>query len=489
MKRTDEQQALIDGAKKRDHFGGIARAGCGKTTIIKEVAKDCSRRKVTLVVFNKNNANDISNDASKPNNLTSSTFHSLCLRQLGNVNVQGGEFKSGKWLPSKVDLLMRKDACFNIYDKNLSKDEKVAIKENADCAKEALKLMKNTYIKPSFIDTINLMMKYNISPCMARDEFAHKILEMLEQSDSDQYNVDYDDMIRFCALRNLGERIVTDMFVVDECQDNTPIRTILMGQIAENCQVGFIGDDRQAIYAFTGADTDSINTIKNTIAGANLFPLTVNFRCDKAIIRNAQILVPDIKYLESKEEGEVVFTEMKDLLKNFKAGDVGISRYNRVIISRCFAFIKEGKPSTIQGADFGKMLKSTVAGFKATSIEDFYSRLDAWYDKQNKFSENGVSEAVEDRFECLKFLADHSDTVEGIAKTIDGIFKDSSAEDMYKFSTGHKSKGLEWDRVHILDYSNFISKNPETPECQKRQEENIMYIAQTRARHYLNMAS
>jgi superfamily I DNA/RNA helicase len=196
--------------------------------------------------------------------------------------------------------------------------------------------------------------------------------------------------------------------------------------------------------------------------------------------------VPTLRYHEDKGEGEIVHTQMKDLNKNLRPGDVGISRYNAVIIQHCFAAIRNGQAATIQGQDFGKLLKSQVSNFKATSIEEFYSKLSSWYEKQCKYSDDNPSEAVNERFACLKYLADNSDTVEKISDTIDGIFVDKTSDDTITFSTGHKSKGLEWDRVHILESDNFISKRPGISSEQAKQELNLMYIAITRARHYLN---
>lgn len=204
------------------------------------------------------------------------------------------------------------------------------------------------------------------------------------------------------------------MFVVDEHQDSTPIRLEALRIISDNCQVGVVGDDRQAAYFFAGSESDGMAKTLAIIPDMVRYPLTVNFRCDKAIIREAQKWVPDIKALDSKEDGEVVYTQMKELGKFIKPGDVGISRYNAVIIAQAFRFIRQGIAATIQGADFGKMLKSQISGFKATSIDDFYTRLSAWHEKQCKYSDNNPSEAVTERFECLKFLADNSETVEGI---------------------------------------------------------------------------
>lgn len=489
MRRTDEQQALIDSVVSGECACGEALAGCGKTTIIIESANDMPKRKLELICFNVRNAEEVNSNPKKPSNLTAYRFHQKCLRTLGRVNVKVKSFTAGKWTNGKNEDIIRRDPIFDSFNRALSKDEKISAKENFDAADQCLRLLKNTYVDPSFTDVINLMNRYQISPSMPRDEFANKILSFLRISDEDQYNVDYDDMIRFCVLRGLGSNIISDVFAIDEAQDNTPMRTMLMKQMQENSQVVFIGDRRQAIYAFAGSDCKSMENIINLLDDVKLLPLTINFRCDKNIIREAQKLVPDIKYLESKEDGIVTHSEMKDLHKHLQPGDVGISRYNRVIIPECFKLIRSGKPATIQGADFGKMLKSQISGFKATSMDDFYTRLNSWYDKQCKYSEECVSDATTERFACLKFLADNSDTVEDIARTIEGIFSDKTHADTYMFSTGHRSKGLEWDRVHILDSSNFICRREGITAEQAQQELNIMYIAQTRARHFLNFVS
>ncbi len=491
MTQTDEQKALVEGSERGENFCGEARAGAGKTTILKQIsaAPKNKRKKVTLVVFNVKNAREIQDDDNRPANLTASTFHSLCLKTLGKgFNVKTKQFREGKWTKGKIEelLLGDEDDCFNYFEKQLSKEERQERKENYDEAESCVRLLKNSYVDPSFTDVINLMNKYQISPSMDRAEFARKMLSTLKKSDEDVRNIDYDDMIRFCVIHDKCKNILADMFVLDEAQDNTPIRTKALGIISENCQVGAVGDDRQAAYFFAGADSDSIAKILQEVPDMIRYPLTVNFRCDKSIIREAQKWVPDIKYLDSKEEGEVIYTQMKDLGKIIKPGDVGISRYNAVIIAQAFRFIRQGIAATIQGADFGKMLKSQISGFKATSIEEFYSKLGAWHDKQCKYSDNNPSEAVTERFECLKFLADNSDTVEGIASFIDSVFVDKTAKDTITFSTAHRAKGLEWDRVHILDSDNFICRDPRISAEQAKQELNLMYIAITRARHYLN---
>lgn len=481
LKLTDEQEAYALAAKAGQNIGARARAGVGKTTLQKAVAALSPRKKHELVVFNAKNAHDTNKDHSKPKNLNASTFHSFCLKQLRNVDIQGGGYRNGKRHPHKMDSIISSVDAYDIRNNQSSE-----VKENFEAAKDLVSLVKNSVINPTFFDVANIANSRNISCSVPRDEFFNDVLNFVKQSDQNQKVVDFDDMIRFCVLLEKGRNIMSDMFVVDEYQDNTWMRTLLMKQIAENTQIGFIGDDRQSIYYFAGAESDGFEKIKDLIKDVEMFPITINFRCDKNIIREAQKLVPDIRYHEDKEDGIVTSSKMEDLKDIFLPGDVGIARYNRIIISQCFRFIRDGKPATIQGADFGSILKAQVESLKATSIPEFYEKLDMWYDRQCEFYENEPSDAIVDRFECLRFLADNSPTVEKIADTISNIFKDETRDSMYLFSTGHKSKGLEWDRVHILDAGNFKAKKENMNSEQLKQEENLFYIAKTRARHYLN---
>ena len=485
MQPTQEQQHFIERVKTGNNFVGQARAGCGKTSIVKYMGREMSRRKIMLVVFNKKNADELGMDESKPRNLEGSTFHSQCLKLLRSSKAK---FKVDS-LKNRTIILSDPD--FDIYTKDgVDSEDRQDIRNNYDSMQQCLSLAKNFYVQPNTYDILNLMNKYLITPAMPREEFAQRCMKFLKMSDEQDDIVDFDDMIRFCVLRGLGKNLLTDIFVVDECQDNTPMRTMFMQQAQEFCQVGGIGDDRQAIYAFAGADSDSINNIIKSLENAELLPLTQNFRCGKRIIEAAQAIVPDIQAWDGAISGEVTYTDMNDLNKYMQPGDVGIARLNKVIISRCFNFIKQGKPATIQGKDFGNMLKGMVKAFKATDLESFYEKLDKWLDKQSKYArDQQPSDAIVDRFECLKYLADHSDTLEQVSDRIDTIFSDANDSNTYKFSTGHKAKGLEWDRVHILDCSNFRMKNPETPPDIQKQEDNIFYIAITRAKKFLNFAS
>ena len=53
-------------------------------------------------------------------------------------------------------------------------------------------------------------------------------------------------------------------------------------------------------------------------------------------------------------------------------------------------------------------------------------------------------------------------------------------------TTAHRSKGLEFDRVIILDIDNFKPDKAKNP-AEKQQEQNAIYVAFTRAKHSLEI--
>jgi DNA helicase-2/ATP-dependent DNA helicase PcrA len=334
------------------------------------------------------------------------------------------------------------------------------------------------------VDVETIINHFGISFSLPMEQVCSDAIDFLLTSDEDTKELDYNDMVRLPIISGLI-RANFDEFFLDEAQDNTPISNELLKQVRkQGCSVTCCGDDFQAIMGFCGADSNSLNNIITAIE-PEIMPLTVNFRCGKNIIAEAQRFVPDIKAWDSSPDGVVSYSKTDDFMKKFSNGDCALSRFNRVIIPICFRLIREGKKATIQGRDFGSMLKALVAGFKATSIDGFYEAIDKWKDRQLEKSKSlSVSDAIEDKFECLKHFADNSDTVEQIATTIDNIFSDKETEGL-KLSTAHRSKGLEWNNVFILDSNNFMQTRPTDQAWNVQQLRNLFYVAITRSKKEL----
>jgi len=88
-----------------------------------------------------------------------------------------------------------------------------------------------------------------------------------------------------------------------------------------------------------------------------------------------------------------------------------------------------------------------------------------------------------------KNYPDKKDKVGELLTTFDTIFREVSEEDAITLCTIHKSKGLEADIVYILNEDLIPSKFAVSP-TQLEQEENLRYVARTRAKkemYYLDI--
>jgi superfamily I DNA/RNA helicase len=145
------------------------------------------------------------------------------------------------------------------------------------------------------------------------------------------------------------------------------------------------------------------------------------------------------------------------------------------------------------GKDIAKELIDLVAEVlehrRNCPVEEFMNLLDGWLreihrrfgDKEDR--EKFVSEC-EDRAECLTVIAENCDDAKCIINRINEFFVDSDEaaeadEKTVVLCSGHRSKGLEWDRVVILRPDLLPHPAATSPE-ELAQEENLKYVMFTR---------
>ena len=107
--------------------------------------------------------------------------------------------------------------------------------------------------------------------------------------------------------------------------------------------------------------------------------------------------------------------------------------------------------------------------------DDVAKYIDAWEEKTKKTRKGeDAKDAVTDTAQCLRSVAEFKPTLgEAIAFLRDAVDRKGNI----MLSTVHKSKGLEYDAVSILDVD-LIKATGQDP--------NVRYVAETRARHILN---
>jgi superfamily I DNA/RNA helicase len=279
-----------------------------------------------------------------------------------------------------------------------------------------------------------------------------------------------------------------DMVVVDEAQDMNAAQLALAQRcVKKGGRVCVVGDDRQAIYGFRGADSNGIDRLKTELQAVEL-GLTVTYRCGKSIVEVARALVPDFTAHEGNAAGIVDAVGLSAIFDAAQPGDFILSRKNAPLLPLCLGFLKRGIRARIEGRDLGKMLRGIVAGFKARSVPEYLGKVGKWGEKAskraNKITREDIRTAkldeVRDQVEVLTAIAEGCANVEAILLRCDTLFGDSSETGRAPevvLSSVHKSKGLEARRVFVLQ---------STVSTRSVEEANIYYVAVTRAINQLS---
>lgn len=302
--------------------------------------------------------------------------------------------------------------------------------------------------------------------------------------------IDGSDMI-FLPVRNGWLRPMCDDVVVDEAQDMSAAQLEIAQGICRG-RITVVGDDKQAIYGFRGADSGSIDRLKNELDAIEM-PLNITYRCAKSIVREAQRFVPDFEAGENNPEGVVMSLDMIKLTKEASAGDFILSRVNAPLVSVAMSLLRSGKRTRIAGRDIGAGLISLIRKMKARSVPELLKKISAWeqrelerllarFEGKGDLSQNSTymtrQDAIHDQAEMLVSLTDGAPSVSEVEQRITALFTDDGlgVAGMITCSSVHKSKGLEADRVYIL--ADTLRNNSD-------EERNICYVAITRAKSTL----
>lgn len=304
--------------------------------------------------------------------------------------------------------------------------------------------------------------------------------------------IDFDDMILFPLIKNLRVKFTKDLIFLDEAQDLSRARQALARKFL-NPQSGrmiIVGDDRQAIYGFTGADAAALDNLTDSL-GAVRMPLSITWRCPKKVVALAQKIVRDIEAAPSAQEGEVL--KLEKMPGDLAVGDAILCRNTAPLISEAYRLIRSGKAAKVEGRQIGEGIKALAGRWKVKTIEALMNRLEDYEAREvqkalAKGNEQKVEE-VRDRVAtlaeiCKACLEANKHMVADVLSFIDSLFADG-ADNAIILATYHRSKGREWDRVFLLEHDRRCPSRAAKQPWQKAQEANLAYVAFTRAKRTL----
>jgi hypothetical protein len=307
-------------------------------------------------------------------------------------------------------------------------------------------------------------------------------------------NISFDDQIYMSAMFNgVFPRFANVM--TDESQDFSPLNHIMLKKtLGPDGRPFVVGDPNQSIYAFRGADFESMNKIRAMRPEWLEFPLSVTFRCPHAVVERQRHIAPLYRAHESCVQGSFSKAPPKwDLAKlglNSGHGVAILCRNNAPLVTLAFKLIRSGHGCHMQGRDIGKGLKALAK--KIIKPEDLAPAMAVaiadWRDREFSIAQvkddQGKMDRVTDQAESLNAILEGSGAKCGqsLFEEIEILFsKDSGAVTL---STGHRAKGLEWPTVIHLDPWRLPSRFAVT-EAQKRQEANLKHVIETRAQNAL----
>ncbi len=471
MTPSEYQLKIYDAIESsNDNLMIEAVAGSGKTlTIIEALKRLPVTHRVLFVSFNKHIADELKKRV--PSHVEVSTLNSLgwkaCFRGFGSVELDSFKVRSiteqlssaSKWygVISQIISLMKASGTKIEYDKMRREEFGKAIFDFAD--------------------------RQDLDIPNDNKDFCELVLAVYKKSIETKTVMDFDDQI-FMPVYYKIEMPQYDTVMVDESQDLSPIQGELIKMIGK--RIICVGDSRQAIYSFRGADPESMANLKRSLQMRSL-PLSICYRCPSSHVELASKIVPTIESSPIAKEGTIIDIEEDKLIENARSGDYVLCRISAPLVRYCLSMIADGKKAVIKGRDFGKNLTQLIKKLSSGTVlmSEFSERL-KWYFKSEmeKYTkQNRDTSILEDKKTCIEILCAGAPSIQSVLTKIELMFSDQDNPGV-TFSTVHKCKGLEADRIFIL-YPHLMPFYRAKLPWQIEQEMNLKYVALTRSKSEL----
>lgn len=473
---SDQQVAIFDWSRcGRGNLIVRARAGTGKTTTIIQMLEYAPERKILLAAFNKSIARELESRIRRQG-VEAKTLHGLGLRFIKNawgrqVEVENDESKGNRAMNlARLAAPNAPDYIHKLIEKLHTKArELVPMASEEDIAYLAYRfdmLPDESWVEEGYgIDTIVKLVRIAMEHAKTRCNV-----------------IDFADMIFLPIVHGMA-RPWYELVVVDEAQDMTqPQLQLARASCKRTGRVVIVGDDRQAIYAFRGADSGALDRLKQELNAQEL-GLHATYRCGKVIVALAKTLVPDF-ICGSTHEGEILRRSEDAMLDEASEGDFILSRTNAPLIKVCMQLLKRGVRARIKGRDIGRGILAVIKKLQASNVAEIPQllsmRTQHEIDKASSISNEDARlariEFVQDQEGVILALLTGAATVEELCRRCDELFSDNAEHGAVMCSSVHRSKGLETDRVYLIE---------ETFRGTSIEEQNLRYVAITRAKHTL----
>lgn len=375
-------------------------------------------------------------------------------------------------------------------------------------------------------------LKHDRKPPLEPDRVA-QIYEQYEDTKAKRNLIDFDDILILCGRMLQRDRNAAEAFrwsfrhiFVDEFQDVNPLQFALLKMfVGPEPKLCVVGDSRQAIYAWNGADSSYLDDFNDHFPGAETVSLRQNYRSTPEILRCASAVLPNHDSLEptlpsgpaptvsNHTSDEAEARAIARALRNKHGGQTRwrdmavLVRTNAQVAVLAEALSDAEVPVAARGEgkliDRPEVLDAVDALRRggqslSVSLDDLSTQIEA--EVAEAASEDEDEEAVtSEKIQLLRafirlgrdhLAVDSEASLQAFVESLkSGTHESTTAGgDRVDVTTFHQAKGLEWDVVHVAGMERGLSPigHAKTPDA-VAEEHRLIYVALTRARRHLHL--
>lgn len=470
-----------------------ALAGSGKTsTIVNAVKLIPPTCNALFIAFNKEIVKELEKKLEGVKNVHVKTLHSLgflMIRRNLGTNIEIDEYKYRTFIKKNIKQLSSAD--FDKMTTKLMQQYTDNVIQLCDLGRYNLAQCEKDLLQVSARHDIPII-----------DDECNAVLNVMKWGRENTISIDFTDMVWLpyeLTLNPIG--LQYDYIFIDECQDlNAAQRELFLRCFRRGTRFIAVGDKKQAIYSFAGADAESFAKLQS-LPNTTTLPLPISYRCPKKVVNLANQFVDTMECREGAPDGEIVHNVS---IKDIHDGDMVLCRTKMPLIKLYMRYLRMGVKSYVRGQDIGLNLLRMVDKTEQITLnvslqkDGVFARLyDDLFEERNRLmikrgmdlEDATLSNQIMTKYDSIKaleILAEGLTSARDLHNRIENVFAESA--DGVCLSTIHKAKGLEANNVYIL-CKTLMPSRLATQEWEKEQEQNLMYVAYTRAKYKLGFVS
>lgn len=329
----------------------IAGAGAGKTkALIHRVAtlliKGVPPTNIMIVTFTNRAAGEIKDRlegmvGENAQYITAGTFHSIVFQRMLKVFPDSRYLRNRDIMMEECSILDEDDSksLFKTAFNNLDEDELRWADENDFDLNNIKSIMSTERSKGVTVEDYLNGIRAGQKDTNERYIVAH-VWQSYNRLCREAQGIDFDDILVHADRMLKSDSWIVDALaeqfqyiMLDEYQDTNVVQMSIMDQISSRHQNIFVvGDEKQSIYGFRGADINVILSFKDRYRGATQIDMKENYRSYPAIISAANACASHMG--QRLSDGQMIHKrppgESPELMTQRKSNTVSIAEFSTV---------------------------------------------------------------------------------------------------------------------------------------------------------------